>query len=118
MTMLMGTGNRLAEKETAFTRIVIADLFPAAGEEGDEPALGDHLQVDDEVEVMRMQVFADLSPVGELIDAFPVDEVDFIDPRLAGKDPRKGRMYGPGDPCIGIGLAKGVEGGKRVDNVS
>lgn len=116
--MLMGTGNRLAEKETAFTRIVIADLFPAAGEEGDEPALGDHLQVNDEVEVMRMQIFADLSPVGELLDALPVDEVDFIDPRLAGKDPRKGRMYGPGDPGIGIGLAKGVEGGERVDNVS
>ena len=51
-------------------------------------------------------------------DALPVDEVDFIDPRLAGKDPRKGRMYGPGDPGIGIGLAKGVEGGERVDNVS
>lgn len=113
----MGTGNRLAEKETAFTRIVIADLFPAAGEEGDESALGDHLQVDDEVEVMRMQVFADLSPVGELIDALPVDEVDFIDPRLAGKDPRKGRMHGPGDPRIGIGLAQGVEGGERVDDV-
>lgn len=116
--MLMGTGNRLAEKETAFTRIVIADLFLAAGEEGDESALGDHLQVDDEVEVMRMQVFADLSPVGELIDAFPVDKVDFIDPRLAGKDPRKGRMYGPGDPRFRIGLAQGVEGGERVNDVS
>ena len=118
MTMLMGTGNRLAEKKTAFTRIVIADLFPAAGEKGDKPALGDHLQVDDEVEVMRMQVFADLSPVGELIDAFPVDEVDFIDPRLAGKDPREGGVYGPCDPRFGIGLAQGVEGGERVDDVS
>lgn len=117
MSVLMGAGDRLAEKEAAFTCIMIADLFLAAGEKGDEPALGDHLQVDDEVEVMRMQVFADLSPVGELIDAFPVDEVDFIDPRLAGKDPRKGRMYGPCDPGIGIGLAQGIEGGERVDDV-
>lgn len=107
----MGPGNGFAEEETAFSAIVVADLFLAAGEEGDESALGDHLQVDDEVEVMRMQVFADLSPVGELIDAFPVDEVDFIDPRFAGKDPRKGRMYGPCDPGIRIGLAQGVEGG-------
>lgn len=113
----MGAGDRFAEKEAAFTCIMIADLFLAAGEEGDESALGDHLQVNDEVEVMRMQVFADLSPVGELIDAFPVDEVDFIDPRLAGKDPRKGRMYGPCDPGIGIGLTQGVEGGERVDDV-
>lgn len=117
MSVLMGTANRLAEKEAAFSSIVVADLFLAAGEEGDESALGDHLQVDDEVEVMRMQVFADLSPVGEPIDAFPVDEVDFIDPRLAGKDPRKGGVYGPGDPGIGIGLAQGVEGGERVDDV-
>lgn len=117
MSVLMGAGDRLAEKEAAFTCIMIADLFLAAGEEGDESALGDHLQVDDEVEVMRMQVFADLSPVGELIDAFPVDEVDFIDPRLAGKYPRKGRMYGPCDPGFGIGLAQGVEGGERVDDV-
>lgn len=117
MSVLMGAGDRLAEKEAAFTCIMIADLFLAAGEEGDEPALGDHLQVDDEVEVMRMQIFADLSPVGELLDALPVDEVDFIDPRLAGKDPRKGRMYGPGDPGFGIGLAQGVEGGERVDDV-
>lgn len=117
MSVLMGAGDRFAEKEAAFTCIMIADLFLAAGEEGDKSALGDHLQVDDEVEVMRMQVFADLSPVGELIDAFPVDEVDFIDPRLAGKDPRKGGMYGPCDPGIGIGLAQGVEGGERVDDV-
>lgn len=117
MSVLVRSGNRLAEKEAAFTRIMIADLFLAAGEKGDEPALSDHLQVDDEVEVMRMQVFADLSPVGELIDAFPVDKVDFIDPRLAGKDPRKGRMYGPGDLRFGIGLAQGVEGGERVDDV-
>lgn len=117
MSVLMGSGDRFAEKEAAFTCIMIADLFLAAGEEGDESALGDHLQVDDEVEVMRMQVFADLSPVGELIDAFPVDEVDFIDPRLAGKDPRKGGVYGPGDPGFGIGLAQGVEGGERVDDV-
>lgn len=117
MSVLMGAGNRLAKKEAAFTCIMIADLFLAAGEEGDESALGDHLQVDDEVEVMRMQVFADLSPVGELIDAFPVDEVDFIDPRLAGKDPRKGRVHGPGDPGFGIGLAQGVEGGERVDDI-
>lgn len=113
----MGAGDRFAEKEAAFTCIMIADLFLATGEEGDESALGDHLQVNDEVEVMRMQVFADLSPVGELIDAFPVDEVDFIDPRIAGKDPRKGRMYGPGDPRFGISLAQGVEGGERVDDV-
>lgn len=117
MSVLMGAGDRFAEKEAAFTCIMIADLFLATGEEGDESALGDHLQVNDEVEVMRMQVFADLSPVGELIDALPVDEVDFIDPRLAGKDPRKGRMYGPGDPRIGIGLAQDVEGGERVDDV-
>lgn len=117
MSVLVRAGDRLAEKETAFTCIMIADLFLAAGEEGDEPALGDHLQIDDEVEVMRMQVFADLSPVGELIDALPVDEVDFIDPRLAGKDPRKGGVCGPGDPGIGIGLAQGVEGGERVDDV-
>lgn len=115
--MLMGTGNRLAEKETAFTRIVIADLFLAAGEKGDEPALGDHLQVDDEVEVMRMQVFADLSPIGELLDALPVDEVDFIDPRLAGQNACEGGVYGPCDPRFGIGLAKGVERGERVDDV-
>ena len=115
--MLMGTGNRLAEEETAFTRIVIADLFLAAGEEGDEPALGDHLQVDDEVEVMRMQVFADLSPVGELIDAFPVDEVDFIDPRLAGQNACEGGVYGPCDPRFGIGFTQGVERGERVDDV-
>ena len=118
MTMLMGTGNRLAEKETAFTRIVVADLFLAAGEKGDEPAFGDHLQVDDEVEVMRMQVFADFFPVGELIDALPVDKVDFIDPRLAGKDPRKGGVYGPCDSRFGIGFTHGVERGERVDNVS
>lgn len=117
MSVLMGAGDRFAEKEAAFTCIMIADLFLAAGEEGDESALGDHLQVDDEVEVMRMQVFADLSPVGELIDAFPVDEVDFIDPRLAGKDPRKGRVHGPGDPRFGIGFTQGVEGGERVDDV-
>lgn len=114
----MGAGDRLAEKEAAFTCIMITDLFLAAGEKGDESALGDHLQVDDEVEVMRMQVLADFFPVGELIDAFPVDEVDFIDPRLARKDPRKGRMYGPCDPGIGIGLTQGVEGGERVDDVS
>lgn len=113
----MGAGDRFAEKEAAFTCIMIADLFLAAGEEGDESALGDHLQVDDEVEVMRMQVFADLSPVGELLDALPVDEVDFIDPRFAGKYPRKGGVYGPGDPGIGIGLAQDVEGGERVDDV-
>lgn len=117
MSVLVRSRNRLAEEEAAFTRIMIADLFLAAGEEGDESALGDHLQVDDEVEVMRMQVFADLSPVGELIDTLPVDEVDFIDPRLAGKDPRKGRVYGPSDPGFGIGLAQGVEGGERVDDV-
>ena len=50
----MGAGDRLAEKEAAFTCIMITDLFLAAGEKGDESALGDHLQVDDEVEVMRM----------------------------------------------------------------
>ena len=114
----MGAGDRLAEKEAAFSAIVVADLFLAAGEEGDESALGDHLQVDDEVEVMRMQVFADLSPVGDLLDALPVDEVDFIDPRFAGKDPRKGRMYGPGDSRFGIGLAQGIERGERVNDVS
>lgn len=117
MSVLVGPGNGFAEEETAFSAIVVADLFLAAGEKGDEPALGDHLQVDDEVEVMRMQVFADLSPVGELLDALPVDEVDFIDPRLAGKYPRKGGVYGPGDPGFGIGLAQGVEGGERVDDV-
>lgn len=69
----MGAGDRFAEKEAAFTCIMIADLFLATGEEGDESALGDHLQVNDEVEVMRMQVFADLSPVGELLDALPVE---------------------------------------------
>lgn len=113
----MGAGDRFAEKEAAFSAIVVADLFLAAGEEGDESALGDHLQVDDEVEVMRMQVFADFFPVGELLDALPVDEVDFIDPRFAGKYPRKGGVYGPGDPGIGIGLAQDVEGGERVDDV-
>ena len=118
MSVLMGAGDRLAEKEAAFTCIMIADLFLAAGEGGDESALGDHLQVDDEVEVMRMQVFADLSPVGELIDAFPVDEVDFIDPRLAGKDPRKGRVHGPGDPGFGIGFTQDVKRGERVNDVS
>lgn len=117
MSVLVGPGNGFAEEETAFSAIVVADLFLAAGEKGDEPALGDHLQVDDEVEVMRMQVFADLSPVGELLDALPVDEVDFVDPRLAGKDPRKGGVYGPGDPRFGIGLAQGVEGGERVNDV-
>ena len=114
----MGAGDRFAEKEAAFSAIVVADLFLAAREEGDEPALGDHLQIDDKVEVMRMQVFADLSPVGELLDALPVDEVDFIDPRFAGKNPRKGRMYGPGDPGFGIGFTQGVEGGERVNDVS
>ena len=63
---------------------------------------------------MRMQVFADFFPVGELLDALPVDEVDFIDPRFAGKYPRKGGVYGPGDPGIGIGLAQGVEGGELI----
>ena len=118
MTMLMGSGDGFAEEEAAFSGIVVADLFLAAGEEGDEPALGDHLQVDDEVEVMRMQVFADFFPVGELLDALPVDEVDFIDPRLAGQNTRKGRVYGPGDPRFGIGFTQGVERGERVDNVS
>lgn len=117
MSVLMGAGDRFAEKEAAFTCIMIADLFLAAGEEGDESALGDHLQVDDEVEVMRMQVFANLSPVGELIDALPVDEVDFIDPRLSGQNACEGGVYGPCDPRIGIGLAKGVEGGERVNDV-
>lgn len=114
----MGAGDRFAEKEAAFTCIMIADLFLAAGEEGDESALGNHLQVDDEVEVMRMQVFADLSPVGELIDAFPVDEVDFIDPRFAGQNACEGGVYGPCDPGIGIGLAQGVEGGERMNDIS
>lgn len=118
MSVLVRSGDRFAEKEAAFTCIMIADLFLAAGEKGDEPALGDHLQVDDEVEVMRMQVFADLSPVGELLDALPVNEVDFIDPRFAGQNACEGRMYGPGDPGIGISLAKGVEGWERVNNVS
>ena len=113
----MGACDRLAEKEAAFTCIMVADLFLAAGEESDESALGDHLQIDDEVEVMRMQVFADLSPVGELTDAFPIDKVDLIDPWLAGKDPCEGRMHRPCDPSIGIGLAQGVEGGERVDDV-
>ena len=117
MSVLVGPGNGFAEEEAAFSAIVVADLFLAAGEEGDEPALSDHLQVDDEVKVMRMQVFADFFPVGELLDALPIDEIDFIDPRLAGEDPRKGRMYGPCDPGIGIGLAQGVEGGERVDDV-
>ena len=117
MSVLVRSRDRLAEKEAAFSAIVVADLFLAAGEKGDEPALGDHLQVDDEVEVMRMQVFADLSPVGELLDALPVDEVDFIDPRLAGKDPCEGGVYGPCDPRFGIGLAQGVKGGERVDDV-
>lgn len=114
----MGAGDRFAEKEATFTCIMIADLFLAAGEEGDESALGDHLQVDDEVEVMRMQVFADLSPVGELIDAFPVDEVDFIDPRFAGQNACEGGVHGPCDPGIGIGLAQGVEGGERMNDIS
>lgn len=118
MSVLMGAGDRFAEKEATFTCIMIADLFLAAGEEGDESALGDHLQVDDEVEVMRMQVFADLSPVGELIDAFPVDEVDFIDPRFAGQNACEGGVYGPCDPGIGIGLAQGVEGGERMNDIS
>lgn len=118
MSVLMGAGDRFAEKEAAFTCIMIADLFLAAGEEGDESALGDHLQVDDEVEVMRMQVFADLSPVGELIDAFPVDKVDFIDPRFAGQNACEGGVYGPCDPGIGIGLAQGVEGGERMNDIS
>lgn len=113
----MRAGDRFAEKEAAFTCIMITDLFLAAGKEGDESALGDHLQVDDEVEVMRMQVFADLSPVGELIDALPVDEVDFIDPRLAGQNACEGGVYGPCDPRFGIGFTQGVERGERVDNV-
>lgn len=117
MSVLMGAGDRFAEKEAAFTCIMIADLFLAAGEEGDESALGDHLQVDDEVEMMRMQVFADFFPIGELLDTLPVDEVDFIDPRLAGQNACEGGVYGPGDPRFGIGLAQGVEGGERVDDV-
>lgn len=118
MTMLMGSGDGFAEEEAAFSGIVVADLFLAAGEEGDEPALGDHLQVDDEVEVMRMQVFADFFPVGELLDALPVDEVDFIDPRLAGQNACEGGVYGPCDSRFGIGLAQGVERGERVNDVS
>ena len=117
MSVLVRSGDRFAEEETAFSAIVVADLFPAAGEEGDESALGDHLQVDDEVEVMRMQVFADLSPVGELLDAFPVDEVDFIDPRFAGQNACEGGVYGPCDPRFGIGFTQGVERGERVDDV-
>ena len=66
---------------------------------------------------MRMQVFADFFPIGELLDALPVDEVDFIDPRLAGEDPRKGGVYGPCDPRFGIGFTQGVERGERVDDV-
>ena len=116
--MLMGSGDGFTEEEAAFSAIVVADLFLTAGEEGDEPALGDHLQIDDEVEVMRMQVFADLSPVGELLDALPVDEVDFIDPRLAGQNTCEGGVYGPGNPRIRIGFTQGVEGGERMDDVS
>lgn len=118
MAMLVGTRDRLTEKETAFSAIVVSDFFPAAGEEGDEPALGDHLQVDDEVEVARMQVFADFFPVRKLIDALPVDKVDFIDPRLAGQNACEGGVYGPGDPRFGIGFTQGIERGERVDNVS
>ena len=118
MSVLVRSGNRFAKKEAAFSAIVVADFFLAAGEKGDEPALGDHLQVNDEVEVMRMQVFADFFPIGELLDALPVDEVDFIDPRLAGKDPRKGGVHGPGDPGFGIGFTQGVERGERVNDVS
>ena len=117
MSVLMGAGDRFAEKEAAFTCIMIADLFLAAGEKGDEPALGDHLQVDDEVEVMRMQVFADFFPIGELLDALPVDEIDFIDPRLAGQNACEGGVYGPCDPRFGIGFTQGVERGERVDDV-
>ena len=118
MSVLVNPGDGLAEEEAAFSAIVVADFFLAAGEEGDEPALGDHLQVDDEVEVMRMQVFADFFPVGELIDALPVNKVDFIDPRLARQNACESGMYGPGDPRIRIGFTQGVEGGERMDDVS
>ena len=117
MSVLVRSRDRFAEKEAAFTCIMIADLFLAAGEEGDESALGDHLQVDDEVEVMRMQVFADFFPIGELIDTLPGDEVDFIDPRLAGQNACEGGVYGPCDPRFGIGFTQGVERGERVDDV-
>ena len=118
MSLLVESGDGFAKEEATFACIVVANAFLPAGKEGDEAALGDHLQVDDEVEVMRMQVFADFFPVRKLIDALPVDKVDFIDPRLAGQNACEGGVYGPGDPRFGIGFTQGIERGERVDNVS
>ena len=104
VALFMGTADGTAGKETALSAIVVADPVFAAREEGNDTALGNHLEIDDKVKMMGLQFPVHLPEVGNVLDPLPVYQVDFINPGPARKDACKGRMHGPGNPGVRIEL--------------
>lgn len=118
VTMFVNFRNGFAEKETAFSGVVVADSSLPAGEEGDQAALGNHLQVDHQIEVFLMQVMPDLFPVRRLFDSLAVHQVNVVQPRLPRKNPRKGRVDSPGNFRLRVRFPEHVQRRQGVNDVS